>query len=409
MNLLKEGILNQSVLETTLNKKLTIDGYEKIYKVYKIKLSDLYYNDKNDRIATYINEYNMNNKIKLKDLNKDEYNDIIHNFIKESNKEAFKKTKQNIELIGQQEFAVVLADGRIIDGNRRYTCLRSIQRKKMVPQYIEAIILNYDIKNDEKKIKSLELVIQHGTDSKVSYNPIERIVGVYNDIVDKKIFTEKEYAAIININQSELKTIIDQAILLEELLLFMNTPKQFHLARTLNLADPLRELSLILKKIKNQDQKEEFKNIIFSQLLVQADNDMSKYIRKTSKIANHPQMLNNFIEEQNIYVEKVCDKIENIPQITSKELNEIIITDEVKNDFHQSTIKWIEKVNSLETRNTPIKFTEKAYDVLLDIDPRLFTKLTYEQKKELSTNINEIIKLTHSLKEQLEEDDYIRL
>ena len=56
MNLLTEGLALHLVEPTTLSRKLTIDGITKAYPVYKVKLDQLFYNDQNDRIATWISQ-----------------------------------------------------------------------------------------------------------------------------------------------------------------------------------------------------------------------------------------------------------------------------------------------------------------------------------------------------------------
>ena len=61
MNLLKEGIEKQLVIKTTMTRKLTIDGITQAYPVYKVRLDCLYYNDQNDRIATWISQYKSQN------------------------------------------------------------------------------------------------------------------------------------------------------------------------------------------------------------------------------------------------------------------------------------------------------------------------------------------------------------
>src|SRR5659263_247062 len=94
MNLLKEGLEQKVVISNQTDKRLVIDN------ISKLDIS-----------------------------NKDSYNNIIHEFITESNRDAIKKTQTNIKLVGQQESGVVLSDGRIIDGNRRFTCLRNIQKE----------------------------------------------------------------------------------------------------------------------------------------------------------------------------------------------------------------------------------------------------------------------------------------
>lgn len=127
MNLLKDGVEQHAVYETNLTRKLTIDGLTQAYPVYKIKLDWLYYNDQNDRIATWISQYRAQHEGHAPNpADRENYNNTIEQFIVESNPDALRKTKANIKMTDQREPGVVLADGRIIDGNRRFTCLRQL-------------------------------------------------------------------------------------------------------------------------------------------------------------------------------------------------------------------------------------------------------------------------------------------
>ena len=45
------------VAKTNLSRKLTLGGITKAYPVYKVRLDQLFYNDQNDRIATWITQY----------------------------------------------------------------------------------------------------------------------------------------------------------------------------------------------------------------------------------------------------------------------------------------------------------------------------------------------------------------
>ena len=79
------------LIKTDLTTRLTVDGITDTYEVYKIKLDKLYYNDQNDRIATWISKYKADNHLNAFDMsNRDEYNNIIADFIKESDEKAFK-------------------------------------------------------------------------------------------------------------------------------------------------------------------------------------------------------------------------------------------------------------------------------------------------------------------------------
>ena len=49
--------INITVIPTNASKKFVLNGAAKVYPVYKIKIDELYYNDQNDRIATWISQY----------------------------------------------------------------------------------------------------------------------------------------------------------------------------------------------------------------------------------------------------------------------------------------------------------------------------------------------------------------
>ena len=158
MNLLKDGIEAKAVQETTQTRRLTVDGLRDIYKVYKVRLDWLFYNYQNDRIATWISQYKAQHNGKAPDVSdREKYNQIIEQFIVESNADAIHRTQNNIEMVDQREPGVVLADGRIVDGNRRFTCLRRLAAKNNRFNYFETVILDRNIENSAKQIKMLEL------------------------------------------------------------------------------------------------------------------------------------------------------------------------------------------------------------------------------------------------------------
>ena len=84
-DLLKEG-LGTVVEATSLTRKLTIDGVTKAYPVYRVRLDQLFYNDQNDRIATWISQYKSEHgEDAFKELSRENYNAIIEQFIIQSN------------------------------------------------------------------------------------------------------------------------------------------------------------------------------------------------------------------------------------------------------------------------------------------------------------------------------------
>ncbi|MBO5700863.1 MAG: hypothetical protein J6S71_00330 [Clostridia bacterium] len=402
MNLLYEGIEAHIVEKTTLTRKLTVDGITKAYPVYKIRLDALYYNDQNDRIATWIAQYKSQNGGKSPNRNnKEDYNNIIENFIYESNPDSINKTQKNIELVDQREPGVVLSDGRIIDGNRRYTCLRRLSSKSDRFNYFEAVILDRNIESDAKQIKMLELSIQHGEESKVDYNAVDRLVGIYHDIIETNLLTIGEYARSTNETESEVKTRIEVAKLMVEFLEFINAPLQFHIARDLQLYYPIEELYKLTKKCHTEDEIEDLKNAVFTNILLQPSTDMTRFVRNIKSIVGSDYQ-NEFFEEQTEIAAKVIESLPVSAEITSSTIREVIRTNnELVGELERSMEKSLTKVKKNETRNRPIQLVEKATTFLESVDTNIIFKMNDSELRRFERQLEKLENVVASIRENL--------
>ncbi|EOZ4046547.1 ParB N-terminal domain-containing protein [Staphylococcus pseudintermedius] len=392
-----------NIEKTEANKKLTVDGITKVYPVYKIKLSELYYNDQNDRIATWISKYKIENKITdFEKYNIETYNDKIGEFIKSSDEKAYKKTKNNIEAIGQQEPAIVLKDGRIIDGNRRFTCLRALAQNNTKFNYLESIIIDKDIENSKKEIKLLELYLQHGKEERVDYKPIDRLVGIYNDINKNNLITIKEYADNTGQSEKEVKQLLDRAILMNEFLEFINMPEHYYLARELDLDGPLNEINTILKKVKNDEDREDSKNILFTYLIMKPNSDMTRYVRHINKLVNNVQF-KPFLEENLELTERFLEKFDEIeenPDATF--INEKVKSDiELTTELNETYEKFQEKVKKRNTLNAPRNQVMKAIEALENIDSHIVISLNDEDHEQFLSALNELENTIHEFRKEV--------
>lgn len=394
MNLLKENI--EAI---DLSKKLTIDNKTNTYQVYRIPLDLLYYNDQNDRIATWLSQYKDENNIAS--INKDnieQYNDIIQKFIIESNPERLKKTQTNIKLVGQREPGVVLKDGRIIDGNRRYTCLRNLQ-KEGEKQYFEAVIIPLDVENDAKAIKMLELNLQHGEDTKVDYNPIDKLVGIYNDLVVNKLLTTAEYAQGVNKTIAEVEKEKNVALLMVDFLKYINADGKFYIARNFDLNGPLLELQGMVNRTPSE-QIEDLKKAVYANFLFKPEGDMTRYIRKLKKIINTDYLSEYLIEqsEMECHIKNVIPKDPRL--ITDEYINRVIRTNtSITNKLIANLNKAVSKAEKDDAKNRPIKIANDSLSKLQSIDLRILGKLNESQLKELQKVVSDIEKMCESVKE----------
>lgn len=389
-NLLEEGLKDGIIEKTKLTRKLNVGGSVNTYPVYKIRLDALYYNDKNDRIATWISKYKAENSNKdfNIDTDRENYNNLIQDFIIKSNPDSIRKTKRNIEAVEQQESGVVLNDGRIIDGNRRYTCLRLLHAENIHKHnYFEAVILDRDFENNEKQIKMLELAIQHGEDSKIDYNPIDRLVGIYNDIIENKLLTIKEYAQITNESENDIKKKVELAELMVEYLEFIQEPKQFYIAREQEIDGPLHEIITALKKCSSEDKKFEIKQVLFNMLLNKPDSDMTRYIRDIKNDVINTEHEDVFIEEQMEVVQETMETLieaKNNAIDTSEIISNIRKDEKIKEKINNSKTKAVDKTKLEKVKNLPLDRISKSLEFLEEInDYYIFSTLSSSQKEDI--------------------------
>ncbi|MDW8566857.1 ParB N-terminal domain-containing protein [Staphylococcus shinii] len=396
-----------NISKTEETKKLTIDGLTKIYPVYKIRISELYYNDQNDRIATWISKYKAENNVSAIDkTDTNHYNNIIAEFIKKSDEAAFKKTMNNIKAIGQQEPVIILTDGRVIDGNRRFTCIRELSKDDEKFNYIEGVLIDKDIEESKKEIKLLELYLQHGREERVGYTPIDRLVGIYNDIIENELITVKEYARNTEQTETEVKKLVNRAVLMVEFLEFITMPKHFYIARELDLDGPLNEINTVLNKVNDDEQKEDLKNVIFNIIMVKPDGDLTRYIRNIKPLINSRQF-EPFLEEQLNHAEKVQEWIEESDKdVDLKFLNEEIRGNtEMVEEISESYDKYQERIKKSETKSAPKKQVEKAIEAIQNIDKMILISLEDEKTEEFLKTLNHLEKEVETIKDEVGKDD----
>lgn len=401
-NLLMEG-LETVVKKTNLTRKLTIDGETKAYPVYRVRLDQLFYNDQNDRIATWISQYKSENgEDAFSKLDRTSYNAVIERFIIQSNEAAIDKTQMNIQLVHQREPGVILADGRVIDGNRRFTCLRRLAADAEEFNWFEAVILNTDIENGKKQIKMLELAIQHGEEKKVDYSSIDRLVGVYQDVVETQLLTIEEYAYSTNETVFEVKKRIESAMLLVEFLDYIHMPKQYHIARDYQVVWVISELQTLLRKCSTPEMQVRVKNAVFANIMMKTIGDSKKYLR------NLNQMMENgfftaYIKEQ----DRIGDALKrdlNETMLESKSDLEHFVSnhEEMAENLQMSLDRSLLKAKKHEVRNKPSQIVSKSITLLKDVDTNIFEKLTDLEKEKLRGQLDRLSSVVEQFDSMIE-------
>lgn len=317
INLVKmaeEDVIAKTGAKPKLPIKIAGISEENLY-VYRIPLNYLYYNNENGRIASAISRLDRE-LISTYDEQDSEYNELLERMIMEDNAAALKKTKSSIRRSGQKVFGYVLSDGRVIDGNRRFTALRQLSRETGTTYFFEAVVLpvTYDSKASRTEIKRLELAIQMGTEERETYDPVDLAVDVYQTVVINKLMSDKDYAREANMTIKTIEFKINAVHLMHDFLKFINAnPHAYHIIKDVQLYNALEELS---KKLSKQFPKkgptyEEAKISSFAVLLkiIATGGQTVHELRPYYEILSSDAM-DDFVEDTEEAVEKLRDNLE---------------------------------------------------------------------------------------------------
>lgn len=310
------------IKRTPKEKILILAGQSKPVEVYQIPVDILVYNPSNGRMFMEAKRFENEEHTKLetlKDSDPKKYNDEVENLIWSTNEEKNLSTKRDIEKYGQIEPGVVLDNGIVLDGNRRFTCLRRLHREHPNEEkyaYFLAAIVKFDGKQITRKIlKEYELRVQFGTDEKVGYNVINKNMSLYELI--EKSDNDFDYNSVADLlgngtNPSDVLKICNTCRLVDEFLDYINKPEEYQIAEDMKIYWPLEPLSSYLNNEKKLSvlEKQQRKHLFFDYLLtldvalitqnlrdglikkVFKDNELTKKV-----IAEHKETIGNTIKK----------------------------------------------------------------------------------------------------------------
>ena len=405
---LSEGSLLQLVgtdvvQKTTVTRKIAYGGKTVVYPVYRVRLDALYYNDQNDRIATWVPRYEAENgEGSLQGLDREIYNRIIEQFIYESNPDSIHKTQKNISVIGQREPGVTLADGRIVDGNRRFTCLRRLQRESAKPLYFETAILDMDIQADRKQIKLLELAIQHGEEKKVDYDLIDYAVGTYRDVVQTGLLSVTEYALSANEAPAEVRKRIEIAELISEFLDYLKLPGQYHVAREYQVYSLFQEMLAPLKKL-DASEREQLKRIAFHNAMMRAIPDQRKFIRDIKGLIKSGTY-SGFFQDQMKWGQEIVERFAGAEIRDKEDVARFAAENQrLSEELQVSMERALLRSRSQQLKARPSENVAKSITLMMDIDPRVFVRMEEEEKTTLKADLEELARIVENFRKQLSE------
>lgn len=412
-------------IERTAKQKVIVWKNESVeYDVYRIPIDILVYNSKNGRMFMEAKKFESVESITLEQLKENDpkhFNDEVENLIWNTNEERNVFTKRDIEKFGQIEPGVVLDDGIVIDGNRRFTCLRRLHREhpdNPKYSYFLAAIVKVDGKKITNKIlKEYELRVQFGADEKVGYNVINMNMSIYELIEksDTKDFDYTTVAELVNKTPGEISKICKTCALVDEFLDYIKKPGEYAIAEEMKIYWPLEPLVTYFdNEGRNLTplEKIERKHLFFDYLLTLkvaliTQNLRDGLIRKVFKDTNETKEL---IEE---HKETIGNKIQDVidasetPEELVSSMNELKESGEARED-QEHYEKKVNKQVANKQLDVPLKECQAALKSLnnVNLKPLIDASNVIAQKKltEINDELNKITAKVKTLQMEINKD-----
>ena len=329
--------------------------------------------------------------------------------------DALNATKNNIKIYGQREPGVVTSDGIVVDGNRRFTCLRMLNKENPNDdrfKYFEAVILDCN-DCDGKKLKQIEWWLQMGTEERVQYDPIDKMVDIFREIDVNKNFSIQEYSENTNTSLQDSKNLLIESRLLNDFLIRSKNKEKWYLAKKMKLAGALFEIRVFLSKMskKMPDKEELYKQILFNILLLRPSKDMGKFIRnQVSKVlfCTIDNGLKKELEKFELEQEKIdksinnCfDDYENDYELAIEKMYDINF--EPKTNFINSLSNLSEEIFLSELKNKPFELMTKIHDYTFQMYSNIdyVQELDDIQKLKILSIIDDVIDKVNQIKRSI--------
>lgn len=179
-----------------------VGGECKDLEVHRIPLEYLYFNIKNGRYRDRMIKLEHEHPGKEIDPRSEEWKTKIEEMLAGEHKDTsrdkgpFETLMQDLENKVQLRPGVVLADGGVIDGNRRLAALRRLHKTR-APKfgYFDAVILPDDTKDEDRW--RIEAGLQLGTNERWDYSPINEMLKIREGV--------EMYEVLIQARGSSLK------------------------------------------------------------------------------------------------------------------------------------------------------------------------------------------------------------
>lgn len=232
------GTLEQASTKTGRKELFWLKGKKEELDVFRVPTKLLHFNIENGRYADKMFQLRADNPGVHIDPREPQWKEKIGSMLRgqyrgtESDRGPFENLRADILAKEQLKPGVVLADGGVLDGNRRLAVLIDLADSENNPsrfEYFEGVILPPDVRAEDRW--RIEAGLQIGRDEKLAYSPINQLLKIREGL---RFFSglrnpEHEIAkTLYGIPEKEIKSDIKKIELIDEYLEFIGRPNAYN-------------------------------------------------------------------------------------------------------------------------------------------------------------------------------------
>lgn len=232
--------IEQYSIKTDRKHLIWFNGEKHELDVYRIPTKHLHFNIQNGRYADKMIQLRSDHPGDNIDPRVDKWRDQISKMLcgqypgTQEDREPWERLREDIKGKSQLTPGVVIADGGVIDGNRRLSVLLNLADDKQEKnptryQYFEGVILPHNVSDEDRW--RIEAGIQLGKDEKHDYSSINKILKIKEGLTifgsDAKGIREIA-KALYGTTEKEIGDTIKEIALIDDYLNYLGKKEQYN-------------------------------------------------------------------------------------------------------------------------------------------------------------------------------------
>ena len=410
--------IQQYSTKTDRKHRIWFNGEKHDLDVYRIPTKYLHFNIQNGRYADKMMQLKVENPGESIDPRLEKWRNDISRMLRgeypgtQDDREPWERLCADIRGKSQLHPGVVIADGGVIDGNRRLSVLLSLATDRSEKnatrfEYFEGVILPENVSDEDRW--RIEAGQQLGKDEKQDYSSINKILKIKEGL---RIFGEDETgireiaSAMYGTKEKEIRDIIKEINLIDEYLIYLEKPGAYN--EVAGLTERFLEAVNTLEAAKNNgftpQQFGRLKLVLFAGIRGRmVENWDIREIRK----AVAPPKKQKAVEHLN---EKILNELLTLDAKPSAFKEAFAVTDPKQSpllaDIGDKLDKFLDQRKVLDKINEPRKLADSAKSNLEALTESLTQALPKHPHRDetlqaVGQALKEIIKLAKACQAQL--------